>query len=777
VGDLYGLRGFWGSARIREPTPARQLPGRADQPPRAWGGPIHAAKLGPAPGGAPQHGGAVPVEPPAGFGSAERLAVSPDPGPSDVYPLQTRKNPIFQNNAWTRTVPNMAVFDDVFVDRNVYSGLAGGAEHRQNLHELILGAQAVALSQQQEEAIRRIEGHNSELRAKGAVIPAEARGGLSVEDFCVLPARADIDDAIQEAERRLEAARQQDPIRQAAVFDRLLLPALEIAPVEQLLGEDLPALDAAAAARVQAHVAALGPGGERWIDDGMRRIPQPAPGAASPPCPFCAQELGGSPVIQHYRAYFSVGYAALKDRIAARLADIDRIHGGQSQVAFERAVRVAGERAQFWSRFCAVRVVAVDTAQLVGDWVAARDAVTEAVRAKQAAPLERMTLPAAARDAVTAYEARRQALATLDEALRQANGRIAVVKEQAAVANPAAIASDLSRLGAVKARHTPDMVARCEDYLTERIAKAKAEEQRDQARAALEQYRTTVFPGYQTAVNLYLQRFVAGFRIDSITAANTRGGPACSYDVVINNTAVPIAGGDPAPGEPSFRNTLSAGDRNTLALAFFFASVDQDPRRADKVVVIDDPISSLDEHRALTTVQEMRRLSEGVHQVIVLSHNKPFLCSLWEGSDTGRAALEVCRAGTGSSLRPWDVRQDCITEHDRRHAMLREYLVTAAPNSREVARAIRPVLEAFVRVAYPEHFPPGSLLGPFRGRCQQRIGTPQEILNAADTAELRDVLEYANRFHHDTNPAWETVGVNDAELRGFVARGLAFTKR
>ena len=295
---------------------------------------------------------------------------------------------MFQNNAWTRTVPNMAVFDDVFVDRNVYSGLAVGAEHRQNLHELILGAQAVALSQQQEEAIRRIEGHNSELRAKGAAIPAEARGGLSVEDFCVLPARADIDDAIQEAERRLEAARQQDPIRQAAVFDRLRLPALEIAPVEQLLGEDLPALDAAAAARVQAHVAALGPGGERWIDDGMRRIPQPAPGTAPPPCPFCAQELGGSPVIQHYRAYFSVGYAALKDRIAARLADIDRIHGGQSQVAFERAVRVAGERAQFWSRFCAVPAVAVDTAQLVGDWVAARDAVAEAVRAKQAAPLE-----------------------------------------------------------------------------------------------------------------------------------------------------------------------------------------------------------------------------------------------------------------------------------------------------------------------------------------------------------------------------------------------------
>src|SRR5215471_734704 len=27
---------------------------------------------------------------------------------------------MFQNNAWNRTLPNMAVFDDVFIDKNVY---------------------------------------------------------------------------------------------------------------------------------------------------------------------------------------------------------------------------------------------------------------------------------------------------------------------------------------------------------------------------------------------------------------------------------------------------------------------------------------------------------------------------------------------------------------------------------------------------------------------------------------------------------------------------------
>jgi wobble nucleotide-excising tRNase len=291
----------------------------------------------------------------------------------------------------------------------------------------------------------------------------------------------------------------------------------------------------------------------------------------------------------------------------------------------------------------------------------------------------------------------------------------------------------------------------------------------------LEQHRTSVFPGYQTAINLYLSRFNAEFRLDSVTYANTRGGPACTYNVLINNTPVPVGVADPAPGQPSFRNILSAGDRNTLALAFFFASLDQDPRLANKVVVIDDPVSSLDEHRAFTTVQEIGRLAGQASQVIVLSHKKPILCRLWNGADTTiRAALEVIRDSVGSTLRAWDVAEDSITEHDRRHRKLRDYLASGTGDMREVARSIRPHLEELLRVAYPEHFPPGSMIGPFIDLCVRQVGTAQQILDAQSTQELRNLNEYAKRYHHQ---GWETEPINDGELRSFVDRALKFTRR
>jgi hypothetical protein len=82
---------------------------------------------------------------------------------------------IFENGAWTRTLPQMVVFDDVFVDDNVYSGLAVDSAHRQRMHELVLGAAGVTLNRQLQDLVQRIEAHNANLRNLSAAIPATTR--------------------------------------------------------------------------------------------------------------------------------------------------------------------------------------------------------------------------------------------------------------------------------------------------------------------------------------------------------------------------------------------------------------------------------------------------------------------------------------------------------------------------------------------------------------------------------------------------------------------------
>ena len=244
--------------------------------------------------------------------------------------------------------------------------------------------------------------------------------------------------------------------------------------------------------------------------------------------------------------------------------------------------------------------------------------------------------------------------------------------------------------------------------------------------------------------------------------------------MLIEDIAVPIASSNNS--EPSFKTTLSSGDRNALALAFFFASIEMNPSREDLIVIIDDPMTSLDDHRTLTTIQQIKELVPLVEQVVVLSHSKPFLCNLWNGAQNiSLSTMKITRSGSSSTLSNWDVRADSITEHDRNYLLVNDFIENGDDeNERQVAVALRPILEAFVRVTCPRVFPPSSLLGPFITRCQQRENTSNQILSEQKRVELRSLLDYTNQFHHDTNPAWQTHTINDQELLNHARRTISF---
>ena len=396
--------------------------------------------------------------------------------------------------------------------------------------------------------------------------------------------------------------------------------------------------------------------------------------------------------------------------------------------------------------------------------------------AKRATPLDAVVVPPDVERAIAEHNSQCDRIRDISDQFAAVNGQLDTVKEQAREANIATIASDLSNLRAVKARHDPAIAPLCDAYLTEKAAKADTEQRRNAVRVALDQHRQTAFPAYGVAINDFLQRFNASFRLGPVDAVNTRGGSAANYTLLIDGHPVPLSGN---PGEPSFRNTLSAGDRNTLALAFFFASLQNDPHRGQKVVVIDDPMTSLDEHRTLHTLQELDRLAREVAGVVVLSHSKPFLFGVWDKcQQLPKTALEVRRSATGSTLTAWDVNAAMVNEHDRRYAAAAAYIQQADPTmQRRVAESLRPMLEAFCRVAYPLSFPPGFKLGVFHQECVRRAGTPQEIMSAPNAQELRALLDYANRYHHETNAAYATELISDAELSDFTRRTLAFIRR
>lgn len=410
------------------------------------------------------------------------------------------KQLIFENGQWTGYLPHISVFDDAFVAENVCSGITVEVSQRQNLHELILGSRGVTLNATLQTLIARIEQHNRDLRAKSGAIPQTVRGALTVDAFCALSDDPAIDVKLREAKRNLAAAQAADAIRQRAGFLPLSLPGFDVAALNVLLARSLPDVEAAAVEHVRKHLRGIGRGGEAWISDGMSRVVGASKGKEHKSCPFCAQDLIGSPLIEHYQAYFSESYGALKAEITRVGQGLNVAHGGDVLAAFERAIRVTTQTREFWHSFTDVPDIDVNTAAIARVWTEAREAVLTTLRAKAIAPLEHMALSAEAVAAIDAYNAQRTEIAGLSDALRMSNHAIAIVKEHAAVANIVTLAADLAKLTATKARYEGATASRCADFLAEKTAKAETEALRVKAREALDQYRHQVFPAYETAI-------------------------------------------------------------------------------------------------------------------------------------------------------------------------------------------------------------------------------------------------------------------------------------
>lgn len=191
---------------------------------------------------------------------------------------------------------------------------------------------------------------------------------------------------------------------------------------------------------------------------------------------------------------------------------------------------------------------------------------------------------------------------------------------------------------------------------------------------------------------------------------------------------------------------MSAGDRNTLAIVFFFASLDQDDQIAQKIVIIDDPMTSLDEHRSLTTVQEMRRRLKYrfARKELKVSFGTHPDVSLKEARRRRDEAREMIASGLNPGEQKRILRQaEALSTANTLTLIGEEYLDMAAREGREAVTVAK------------SRWLLSLMAGDIGERPISEISAP-ELLRALKKVEAKGHLETARRmrslagriFHH-----------------------------
>jgi wobble nucleotide-excising tRNase len=684
--------------------------------------------------------------------------------PQEIDLLFTDGPKRLRGAAWSDTAPKISVFDGVFVAQNVHSGDVVDIAHKRNLYRVIVGREGVGLAEEEQALAEQARATQTELTSAERVVQGLVPRGISLRDFLNLPALPDVDESIERQRHTVAALTQADAIRTRPELSPLPVPAIPDV-MAGLLGKSIEGISADAEARLVAHLEKHGmqTNGERWLAEGMTYV-------ADDSCPYCGRDgLADLPLVRSYQAHFSEAYAGLHNELSALREKVEHVSGPVLQEQLRTLMAQNAASVEFWRAHCEIDAAQFpDLESALRNLEQAYGALVRLIDRKLGTPLEVITDAPELAGATRQFAEIGAAVGSYNSVVSWVNGAISARKAATAAADLTRAQAELARLEATKRRHEPEAVRACDDYGRLDEEKKELERKKAEVREQLEAHCLEVVQPYESRINYYLDLFNAGFKIVR-TGHGYPGGIATStYQLSINEIHVELRDKRTPVDRPSFKNTLSVGDRATLALSFFLAHLERETDLAERIVVFDDPFSSQDAFRRHQTLYEIMRAANGCAQVVVLSHDANFLQQLWQKCPPNdRVALQIIyHPATGSKLALFDLDDACRGRARAELDDLLAFRATGAGNLREIIKKLRVVLETHFRSNFPGAFLPEDNLGGILQKV--RAGGDQHPA-CSHYETLERINDYTANYHHGEDPTGASEPVLDqTELMGYV---------
>ena len=622
----------------------------------------------------------------------------------------------FNSSGWSENYPNLAIFDSNFVTENIHAGDIVDTDQKRNLYRIIVGEAGLSLAEEEKTLAQQSRTKTGEISSTAKAIQTHLPQGLTFEAFLDLPIENDIDTLISQQEVTVSEIQHSAQIKETSNLAELRIPTLP-AHLAKLLEATIHDVATDAERRIENHLTAhkIEPDtGKSWLAQGTEH--------ADETCPFCGQDIKELSLIAAYKSVFSEGYRMLRDSVVSASEQINQGFGEAALARLDTFSEKHRSLIQFWSHHCQI-----DTSDLTfpesipGVLRELRNAAHSLLLKKRQDLLETVTADASFLKAQNNLNAESTKIDAFNYAIRQANESIEAKKDMVGSASIVDAKKRLTYLKTIRTRYSSNVAALCEEYDHLVAKKNSIDNRKKEIRQQLDDHTSDVIRPYENRINQLLSAFNAGFTIAE-TKHNYSGGVATSsYQIVINQSFVEIGSGNTPNHQPSFKNTLSAGDRSTLALAFFLAHLERDDDLARKIVVFDDPFNSQDAFRRRQTIHEIIRMAGQCKQVIVLSHDVTFLKQIWaKCSASDRTALKLADYGQqGSKIAVLDLDTECQgrTATDIDH--LQSYVTNRIGEPVDIIRKMRTVLEMHLKTTYQGSFDERDWLGDMIGKIRE----------------------------------------------------------
>lgn len=568
------------------------------------------------------------------------------------------ENYVFKGKCWERPFPSIKIFDVPFIHTNILSHEIGH-EHKKNIHRIIIGQRGIKLAEELA-ALKINEKTESQNVAK--LVKQFKQGGFTftLDAFLCIPSEEEVavEPRIQKLEQDIKS-KESEKIIQGLGFPRQAsAPLFDLSILKELAVKKLASAHELAEKKVLNHIDRNFKDknqAKQFIRQGLDLI--------HADCPLCGQDLSNAAdLLKAYREFFDEAFRTYQQGITQQVASLAKWNLDNeltSLVSIHNANLTALGHWEPYLGAIGLLNITVEIEKCRANLVELKDMVLSELDKKQKDPNVDADL--------SHFDALSTELAALKTAIQAYNSDVTAFTEKAQqyVANlpksdVASLRASLAKEQQIKVRFSPEWKKWAIDYLAAKNDVDDILTHKTSKQEELKDYGKSIFDTYQQRINELLVTLGTDFTITGLTGkTDDRANESYSdFGFLILQQTVPLT--TRQDDAPCFKNTLSEGDKSTLAFAFFIATLEKTPELDKQIIVFDDPLSSLDETRREATARLLLALSPIVNQLNVFTHKKDFLYMLCDKIPDNKNLRVRFDKIHGSRLEPFDV------EHERK---------------------------------------------------------------------------------------------------------------
>ena len=649
------------------------------------------------------------------------------------------------------------VFNQEFIDNNLYISNSKDRKQLSNYYDFSLGK----ISVEKEKKIDLIKAENEDLTAQITPLTTKLSvrfNSKSSNKIRAIRAIENADDELKSLEAKLQDIKSVQHFKKRKSLVSLSLDKPQL--YTDVFNIKIEALSKDAEEKVSKHIANnLKERDQFWLETGVKLVSE------SNNCPFCAQPLSSSPIFHLYQEFINESYldASSKfqldsDTFLLSVSDI-----GVKIEDLEHRVKLNKDIVREWSDKIDEIALDFDFSRLDQLSTNLFLECSNLIKIKQKDLLSTVDLK-------SFNEIFTQIFYDLDfsnynKLVNDFNRDIEVFLDGLVQDTSLSIQARISEIQESNLRFTADVIADLDSLNTlEELKKENAKQIRE-LRDQIDEEQNESIEKHKDAINEILYSFNSMIRLKELDKDNRGKGGATRLKYVVTFIDSEISILDEEKHQHIFENILSLGDRSALALAFFLSKFSKE-NEDNSIIILDDPMSSLDRHRKETTIIQIGKLITNNYQTFVFSHDPFFLSHIYRHAvlsqktkcfeiESSYKDLNPLKTDSPKYISSQMIDRDnydsyVLHSYHKEYNKLHDFVAEGTENDKvEIARSIRPILEAYLRFLYPKQFVKGMWLGQMIKMIREETNEESIFYDKNHKIDSISMInEFSSTYHH-----------------------------